>query len=90
MGIVIGGEFQDYGNTPEFSISEVRAYERLSGDRIRLYVTEERGECHVLQYTVIAPMSAFAGVMRMCSKVTGDRYVLPGWAMGVKTIDSAH
>jgi hypothetical protein len=90
MGIVTGEPFEDLGNTIEYTVSEVRAYERLSGDRVRLYVTEERGNAHVLQYTLVAPISAFAGFMRVCSAVAGNKYVLPDWALGKPVAKIAH
>ncbi|WP_316176179.1 hypothetical protein [Bradyrhizobium sp. SZCCHNRI1073] len=73
MGTVVGDSFEDYGNTIEYTASEVRAYERLSGDRIRLYVTEEKGDRHVLLYTVVAPISAFTNFVQKCAEAAGCR-----------------
>jgi hypothetical protein len=80
MGIVVGDTFEDFGNTIEYSASEVRAYERLSGDRVRLYITEERGERHVLLYTVVAPVSAFPAFGQKCAEIAEKKQVLPDWA----------
>lgn len=87
MGVVIGDTFDDMGNATEYSVSEVRAYERLSGDRIRLYVTEERGDRHILQYTIVAPIGAFAAFGRICFEIAGQQHVLPDWAVGPKADD---
>jgi hypothetical protein len=73
MGMVIGDAFEDLGNTIEYTVSEVRAYERLSGDRVRLYVTEERGDVHVLLYTVVAPLCAFTNFIQKCAEIAGNR-----------------
>jgi hypothetical protein len=89
MGTVVGGTFEDYGNTIEYTVSTISAYERISGDRVRLYVTEERGDRQVLQYTIVAPMSAFAAFGRICFEIASTKHVLPDWAMGPKLV-SAH
>jgi hypothetical protein len=81
MGVIVGGAFEDYGNTIEYTASEVRAYERLCGDRVRLYVTEERGDKHVLLYTVVAPMCAFPALARTCLDIAEKKMVLPDWAL---------
>jgi hypothetical protein len=90
MGIVVGGTFEDYGNTIEYTVSAVTAYERLSGDRVRLYVTEERGDRRVLQYTLVAPMTAFAAFGRLCFEIAGQKHVLPDWALEPLMLTSAH
>jgi hypothetical protein len=90
MGTVIGDAFEDYGNTIEYTVSEVRAYERLSGDRVRLYVTEERGEAHVLLYTVVAPLCAFSNFMQKCAEIAGKKHVLPDWALPKVGLKAAH
>lgn len=90
MGAVIGDAFEDLGNAIEYNASEVRAYEMLSGDRVRLYITEERGPAHVLLYTVVAPMSAFPGFGRKCLEIAAKKYVLPDWAIQPLAVTSAH
>jgi hypothetical protein len=89
MGTIIGGSFEDHGNTIEYTVSTISAYEMISGDRVRLYVTEERGDRQVLQYTIVAPMSAFAAFGRICLEIAGTKHVLPDWAIGPKLV-SAH
>jgi hypothetical protein len=86
MGTVVGGTFEDYGNTIEYTVSTISAYERISGDRVRLYVTEERGDRQVLQYTIVAPMSAFAAFGRICLEIAGSKHVLPDWALPAKIL----
>lgn len=81
MGIVVGGEFEDHGNTIEYTVGEVRAYERLSGNRIRLYLTEERGSRHVLLYTAVVPVTALSCMGRLCLEIAGQVHVLPDWAL---------
>jgi hypothetical protein len=90
MGVVVGDSFEDYGNTIEYTVSEVRAYERLSGDRVRLYVTEERGDKHVLLYTVVAPLCAFSGFIKKCADIVGKKHALPDWAMPKKVAELSH
>jgi hypothetical protein len=90
MGIIIGDTFEDFGNTIEYTVGEVRAYEMLSGDRVRLYVTEERGPAHVLQYTIVAPLCSFAEFGRKCFEIAGKKHVLPDWALEKKNHASAH
>lgn len=81
MGIVVGDAFEDYGNTPEFTVGECRAYEILSGGRVRLYLTEERGAAHVLLYTAVVPISAMTCMGHKCMEIAGQVHALPGWAM---------
>jgi hypothetical protein len=80
MGIVVGGEFEDHGNTIEYTVGEVRAYELLSGNRVRLYLTEERGSAHVLAYTVVVPGSALDCMGRLCIEIANKLRVFPQWA----------
>jgi hypothetical protein len=81
MGIVVGEAFEDYGTAIEYTAGAIRAYERLSGDRVRLYVTEERGDRHVLLYTVVCPRSVFTAFGKVCFEIAEDAHVLPDWAM---------
>jgi hypothetical protein len=82
MGIVVGEAFDDNGTAIEYTAGEIRAYERLSGDRVRLYITEERGERHVLLYTVVCPRAAFPAFGKRCFEIAEQVHVLPDWAMG--------
>lgn len=90
MGVITGGDFDDFGNTIEYTVSKVSAYEQISGDRIRLYVTEERGDRHILQYTIVAPISAFAAFGRICLEIAGQKHALPDWALPQKVAANAH
>ncbi len=90
MGTIVGGAFEDYGNTIEYTVSTISAYERISGDRVRLYVTEERGDRQVLQYTIVAPVTAFAAFGLLCLEIAGTKHVLPDWAISRKAILPAH
>jgi hypothetical protein len=80
MGIVVGEKFEDYGTAIEYTAGDIRAYERLNGDRVRLYVTEERGEKHVLLYTVVCPRSVFSRFGKVCFEIAEQSVVLPDWA----------
>jgi hypothetical protein len=83
MGIVIGDHFEDYGGTEEYTVSSFRAFERLNGNRVRLYLTEERGDRHVLLYTAVVPLSAMEAMGRKCLEIaTGDHLPMPDWAIG--------
>jgi hypothetical protein len=90
MGTIVGGTFEDFGNTIEYTVSTISAYERISGERVRLYVTEERGDRQVLQYTIVAPISAFAAFGRVCFEIAGAKHVLPDWALAPRLVSSAH
>ncbi len=90
MGQVIGEPFEDFGNTIEYTVGEVRAYERLSGDRVRLYITEERGPVHILLYTLVSPLSAFPAFGKKCFEIAGTKCVLPDWAIQSEGASAAH
>jgi hypothetical protein len=81
MGIVVGERFEDYGNTTEYTVGKLSAYEMLSGDRVRLYLTEERGSQNVLLYTAVVPLSVMACFGRQCLSIAGEIHVMPEWAM---------
>lgn len=81
MGRIVGEAFEDYGNTIEYTVGEIRAYERLSGQRVRLYVTEERGSHHVLQYTIVAPLCEFPAFARKCFEIAGEVHLLSDWTI---------
>lgn len=81
MGIVVGEAFDDNGTAIEYTAGDIRAYERLNGDRVRLYVTEERGERHVLLYTVVCPRSVFTKFGKICFEIAEQAVVLPDWAL---------
>lgn len=82
MGIIVGSDFDDFGNTIEYTVGEVRAYERLSGDRVRLYLTEERGDRHVLLYTAVIPLAVMSCMGRKCFEIAaGVQHVMPDWAL---------
>lgn len=81
MGIVVGETFDDYGTAIEYTVGEIRAYERLSGDRVRIYITEERGDRHVLLYTAVCPRSAFSAFGKKCFEIAEQVHVLPDWAV---------
>lgn len=90
MGTIVGGDFEDYGNTIEYTVSTISAYERISGERVRLYVTEERGDRQILQYTIVAPVTAFAAFGLLCLEIAGTKHVPPDWAMKPKMVGSTH
>jgi len=81
MGRIVGEPFEDFGNTLEYTVGAVRAFERLPGDRVRVYVTEERGEKHILLYTFVAATSAFAAFGKRCFEIAECNPVLPDWAL---------
>jgi hypothetical protein len=83
MGMIVGEDFEDYGGTVEYTVGAFRAFERLSGGRVRLYLTEERGDRHVLLYTAVVPLSAIEAMGRKCIEIaSGEPALLPGWAIG--------
>jgi hypothetical protein len=83
MGIVVGDSFEDYGGTVEYTVGSLRAFERLSGGRVRLYLTEERGDRHVLLYTAVMPLAAIEAAGRKCLEIVdGEASLLPTWAVG--------
>ena len=76
MGIVVGEPFEDYGNTIEYTVGKLSAYELLSGERVRLYLTEERGDRNVLMYTAVVPLTAMARFGRQCIAIEDKVRVL--------------
>lgn len=77
MGIIVGEPFEDYGNAPEYTVSEFRAYERLSGNRVRLYLTEERRSGATLQYTAVVPSAALEAMGLKCLEIAAEIRATP-------------
>lgn len=50
-------EFMDYGNAPEFFVTDVGAREDV-GDFVRLYICARRDGVLILQYTAVWPIAA--------------------------------
>lgn len=76
--------------TIEYTVGEFRAYERLSGDRVRLYLTEERGGSHVLLYTAVVPACVLFLMGKKCFEIAGKKHVLPDWAHEKADLATAH
>jgi hypothetical protein len=41
MGEFVGGSFEDYGNVPEVVLPQIRGWEIMDGDLVRLFVCKQ-------------------------------------------------
>lgn len=76
---IVGEDFEDYGNAPEYVINRFCAYELIEGNLVRLFLCKQTRGKMVLEYTAVVPHIALADMGRLCLKIAAEGHNAAMW-----------